>query len=155
MELDRRYTRILQEYDRDLFAVRKYGRIDVMKKCFKLIAYDVEGETLLVPHRDDWYIFSLTHNWTSTGRPVQWGIDPLLRHLKDGDTHRRNVIEDFVKAKEREEASMDRQLDNKLEAFWKDNRRAWAKNFDQVNRSNLNPKDRRFADDKKRKMKGL
>lgn len=155
MELDRRYTSILKDYDRDLYAVRRYGRIDVMKKSYKLVAYEFDGDTLLVPHREDWYVFSLTHNWKSDGEPVQWGRDPLLKHLADGDTHRRNVIGDFLKGKEREEAAMERRLDNQLEAFWKDNRRAWAKNFDQVNRSNLKPKDRRYEDDKKRKMKGL
>lgn len=149
------YNRILQGYDSELIAIARYGRIDVFRKGYKYIPYEVDGETLLSPIRNDWYIFSLTHDWTSTGVPVEWGSLPLLQHLKDGDLWRRNVIEDHLKAKEADASSKDRDLDNKLEAFWKDNRRAWAKNFEHLNTRSVKLKDRRYEDDKKRKLKGI
>jgi hypothetical protein len=151
----RRFTKILREYDAKLYAISRYGRIDVMRMGERPVVYDVDGVGVIAPIRNDWYIFSLTHDWTVTGRPVEWGALPLIEHLKAGDLWRRDVISDYFEAKSELDRSMDRSMDNKLEAFWKDNRRAWAKNFDQVNRSSLNPKDRRFDDDKKNKMKGL
>jgi hypothetical protein len=148
-------TRILQDYDRELIAVFRYGRIDIMRKCFRMVAYDVDGCTLLAPVRNDWYVMSLTHDWHKEGRPVDWGVEPLLHKLTSIDLHRRDLAEESIKAYEKNSEAKDRALDNNLEAFWKDNRRAWAKNFEQVNRSNVTQTDRRYRDEKNKKMKGL
>ncbi len=146
----RRYTKILREYDSELYAISRYGRVDVFRKGQRFVAYDVDGETILAPVENPWYIFSITDNWTTTGKPVEWGALPLLQHLKDGDLWKRDVLKDYLKAKSVEESSKDRDLDNKLEAFWKDNRRAWAKNFENNIVGSIKAKDRRYKDDLKR-----
>lgn len=155
IERARRITRILQnEYDGALFAKYRYGRIDILRKQFKYIPYDVDGSTLLAPVKDDWFVMSLTDNWSMDGRSVEWGIEPILARLRSIDLHKRDLADEVIRQKEKDLESKDRSLDNKLEAFWKDNRRLWAKNFERVNRSNLVKKDRRYVDDTKRKLKG-
>ena len=147
-------TRYIQEYDRELYAKARYGRIDILRKSFRYVAYDVDGMTLLSPVENDWLVTSLTHNWNVTGRPVDWGIEPVLARLRSIDLHRRDLANEIIEAKEKDLESKDRTMDNNLEAFWKDNRRLWAKNFEQVNRSSLSKKDRRYSDDVKLKLKG-
>ncbi len=146
--------RYLKEYDSKLYAKARYGRIDVLRKGERLVAYDLGSWSLVAPIREDHLVMSLTHDWSVTGRPVDWGIEPLLARLKFSDLWRHDIASDVIKAKERELASTDRALDNQTEAFWKENRRAWAKNFDTVNRSNLSRPDRRYRDDKMLKLKG-
>lgn len=152
----KRLTRILQdEYDRELFAQFRFGRIDIMRRGFRMVQYDLDGATLLAPVRNDWHVMSLTDNWHNNGKPVEWGIEPILARLASLDLHRRDLAGESIRAAERRQATNERDLDNNLEAFWKDNRRAWAKNFDQINRSNLPRPDRRYRDEKNKKMKGL
>ncbi len=147
-------SRYLSEYDSKLYAKARYGRVDVLRIGERMVSYDLGEWTLTAPVREDHFVMALTHDWSVTGRPVDWGIEPLMARLQFSDLWRHDVASDVIRAKERQEASTDRELSNQTEAFWKDNRRAWAKNFDGVNRSNLSRPDRRYRDDKMLKLKG-
>ncbi len=144
----------LREYDSKLYAKFRYGRIDVFRKGERYVAYDFDGETILAPVENDWYVMSLTHDWNINGRPVDWGVEPLLARLRAIDLHRRDLASEMERAEEKLSASKDRTMDNNLEAFWKDNRRAWAKNFEHTIVSSLPRPDRRYRDEKNKKMKG-
>ncbi len=147
-------NRYIQEYDAKLYAKARYGRIDILRKSETFEAYDMDGWTLLAPRPNDYLVMSLTSTWSIEGKPVDWGIEPVLRELKHRDLWKHDVVSEIIGAKERQAKSVDRDLDNQTEAFWKDNRRAWAKNFDTVNRSTLSRPDRRYRDDLNRKLKG-
>jgi hypothetical protein len=150
-----RLTDLLQnEYDPKLVAKSKYGRIDILRKGFRYVPYEINGQVILVLNEDNWPVLSLTNNWKNDGRPVEWGVEPILAKLRSMDLWKRNIADEAIKAKEKKSESQERGMDNNLEAFWKDNRRLWAKNFDQVNRSNISRPDRRFRDDKILKLKG-
>lgn len=148
-------TRYLREYDNELYAIARYGRIDILRKCIKYDSYDIGTWMLLAPRPNDHLVMSLTTNWSIDGIPVDWGIEPMLRELGRRDLWKRDYAGDMIKSKERADESMDRTLSNQTEDFWKENRRSWAKNFDTINRSNLSRPDRRYRDDLNRKLKGI
>lgn len=150
-----RITELLQnEYDSMLVAKSRYGRIDILRKGFCYVPFEIDGVVIHAVHENDWPVISLTHNFKNDGRPVEWGIEPIIAKLRSMDLWKRNIADEAIEAKEKADQSQERGLDNNLEAFWKDNRRLWAKNFDDVNRSNLARPDRRYRDDKMNKLKG-
>lgn len=92
------------------------------------------------------FIFSITDDWTVSGRPVEWGIDNILNRLKAHDLWRDDkFVENYIKEHEKDEESKARDRRNSIEAFMYDFRRQFARATDSVNTSTL-PKLHRKED---------
>lgn len=128
----RHITKMVKAYDSELRAeCIKPPRIDI---------YRQSRDKLSPPH----YIFSLTDDWSPKGRPVEWGTEPILAHLKAIDLWNSGVgIEEVISHNEKVDASKDRDRMNNIEAFLKDWRRQFAKATDNVNTGTLKKIDKR------------
>lgn len=147
-------TKALQGYDSLLYAKEVGSRVDIFRKSFEYVAYDLDGTTLLAPKEVPHRIFSLTDNWKAFGRPVEWGIEPILAKIRAGDLWKRDIASEQIASKENEEKSQERAFRNETEAFLKDQRRAIAKHWGDINTSTMVRHDRRRRDDRKIKLKG-
>jgi len=119
-------TRAVKQHDPCLYAQEtKPGRIDLYRK---------NRESLSPPH----YLMSLTHNWQAEGRPVDWGIEPIMHRLRAMDLWRDdNFVEQFVADNEKEEMSRERSRKNNVESFLYDFRKQFQKATNEINTSTL------------------
>lgn len=123
-----RLTKALKDHD-DALLARKGddGKIHVYRK----------GQQSL--H----HIFSLTEDWTTHSRAVEWGVEPIIQRLKAIDTWNHDVagrvIDEELKADRGKEA--DRR--NTYESFLLDIRKQFAKATNDINTGTLNKSDKR------------
>lgn len=117
----------LKSYDRELYAVcHKTPRIDV---------YRQNRDKLSPPH----FIFTLTEDWTTKTRPVEWGIEVVLARLKAHDLwNSSNFFKERAAEMEAAEQSEERSRKNNIEAFMQDFRRQFVKATDGVGIANMN-----------------
>lgn len=129
------YTRALKRYDPDLYAGRnRDGVACVFRRTKRFEEVVVEdGYRLLNLREDKQFIFSITDNWNLSGKPREWGIDHVLTHLKQIDAlTNASFIEEMDRENERIDESKKRGMKNEIEAFWKHERRRFAKATDDV-----------------------
>ncbi len=149
-------TKAIKRYDRELYAEKGVeDRIDIFRRTMVSVPYDF-GDFRIVAFKEEPYrVFCLTDNWRPWGKPVEWGIEPILAKIKASDLWQRDIVKDVNKSNEKIDASEDRSKKNEIEAFVKDFRPQFARAFDDVNTANLSKRnDRRFKDDRKIKSKG-
>lgn len=126
----RHITKIVKAFDSELRA-----------ECLKPPRIDIYRQSKLGPPH---YIFSLTDDWSPKGRPVEWGTEPILAHLRAIDLWNSGVgIEEVIEHNEQVDESKDRARLNNIEAFLKDWRRQFAKTTDSINTGTLKKLDRR------------
>ena len=125
-------TRLVKTYDPDLRAqCLMFPRIDI---------YRQRRDKTSPPY----YVFSLTDNWTLTGKPVEWGSEPILARLKAMDLWNNGIgLEQAIEHNTKLEESKERDRKNSIESFLLDFRRQFAKTFDGVNTANLKKIDKR------------
>lgn len=140
-------TRHLQEYDSRLFAERdRAGTVHVLRRTSVVVACEVAGERLGIVRPSSHRIFSLTHNWSPRGRPVEWGALPILARIREIDSWRADDIMDELEEQERKSAeSSARHLQNEAEAFAGDFHSAAKRAFADINTSNLSDPRRKEA----------
>lgn len=129
------YTKALKRYDRDLFAgATRDGVLCVFRKSKRFHEVLASVDFKLYDLREDkQLIFPLTDTWTMAGKPRQWGIDFVLSRVKEIDAlANERMFEEIDRANERIDESKQRSFKNEAEAFWSDNRRAFAKATDDV-----------------------
>lgn len=127
-------TRQLKEHDRELYAKRRAdGVILICRKNRNIFS----GQTT------DHLIFALTDDFSSKGKPVEWGVEPILAHLKAMDGWNRDVVEDWISEEEKSKEMQDKQRQSKNEDFARDFRRQFARAFNDVNTSTLEKIDNR------------
>jgi hypothetical protein len=138
-------TRELQNYDGQLFAKRVQGRIDVMRKGHRMeYCGQLDDGALYHSRRADHYIFSLTENWSVSGKPVDWGILPILARLKAIDCWSRDdFMQELEESYEKNKKSKERDFSNTVESFMYEFRSAFKKTFNDINTSTLPKIDRR------------
>lgn len=129
------YTKALKRYDKDLFAgLTKDGRACVFRKTkrFEPVCVD-DGFKLLNLIDDVQFIFALTDNWLMSGKPRDWGIDHVLGRIREIDTlAKQRFFEELDEHNEQVEEKKKRHFRNEAEAFFADNRKAFAKAFDET-----------------------
>lgn len=148
-----RITREIQYHDRDLYCAKDYkGRMSIFRKSFVHEDCWLDDHTVIksLVFRPQ-YIMSLTDNWAASGCPVEWGLDPILRRLREIDSHNRDLMIEIEANHDKAKASKQRALESETEAFVKDWRREFAKATNDINTSTMEKKDsRRLAERKVR-----
>lgn len=142
-------TREIQASDPQLFAVREAnGMISIYRKYTRYDVFDWEdGAKLFHSRPDKHHVLSLTHNWTVHGRPVPWGICPILAKLRAMDLWHRDIGQELLKEYDKRKASDERDFKNNTESFLLDFRRQFAKTFDGINTSTMEKIDKRRIHD--------
>lgn len=150
MRIDR-ITREIQLHDRDLYCAKDYkGRMSIFRKSYAHDDFWIDDQTVIrsLVFRPQ-YIMSLTDNWGANGSPVDWGLEPIVRRLREIDSHNRDLMAEIERNYDKAKESKQRTLENETEAFVKDWRRDFAKATNDINTSTLEKKDsRRLAERK-------
>lgn len=147
-----RLTNEVQKHDRLLFADWLMGQLCVFRKTVRHYAYEVDGHTIIHARPDKHLIFAITDNWKMSGRPVEWGMEPVRARLNAMDMQQRaDFMQELEASYEKDAKSMDRKLDNSLESFLYDARDKFKSDFKDINTANLAKIDKRRIRDGYRK----
>ena len=139
----RRLNIELKFFDRELFAQRNEHTVQVFRRGTAWESFDFMGGRLHYSRPSPHYVFSLTHNWQANGRPVDWGIEPILGRLREIDNHNRDVLSDLWEENEKRELLRKREAHNERKAAAYDMRRDFARAVNDVNTSTLAKTDLR------------
>lgn len=136
----------LRKFDEKLFLNQNYkGELQIMRESFKQVSYMLDGKVIVNIEPSNHYICSLTQDWTSRTPPVDWGILPILEHMRAIDCQNKdslvNKLEEMhVKAAEVKK----KDFKNKTEDFCRYQLRdAYKKATSDINTSNLKKIDLR------------
>ncbi len=149
-----RITREIRRHDRLLYCEKSpQGPLAIYRKLYRYEPMEVNGVIIHYPILSPHLVFAITDTWSITGRPVEWGILPIMARIKAMDLWTNdNIVNDLIDGYKKDEESKERDQRNSIESFLLDFRRQFAKSFDQYNTGTLDKrKDRRFKDDIKLK----
>lgn len=151
--LVRRLNKEVKAYDKELYVERTPdGRIDLWRKGYRWEHFEFESANILYARPQPHLIFSLTENWTVHGRPVEWGVEPVMSRLKELDAWRDDSSFDrMVREREKLKENEERALRNEIRAAAYDMRRDFAKATNDINTSALEKVDSRRNRDGYRK----
>ena len=141
-----RLTGVVKRHDPKLFVNKDdFGRMNVWRESYELRPYFVNNATVYCLESAPHYIMSLTHDWQMTGKPCEWGVDPLLNRLRAMDTW---SATSFVNAEMEDvnakiDQSKQRDMNNKLEAAAYESHAVFKKTFSDVNVASMNKIDKR------------
>lgn len=135
----KRLTEVLKSHDRALYASRSSnGMIQVWRQADRweasLIPEGAENPDRPCPQ----FILPLTDNFKLNGKPVEWGLDPLLRMIQSMDSwSQEDILGDVTKTRESEKRVRERSRNNDIRARAYDMRREFARSFNDINTSTL------------------
>lgn len=135
MALAQEITRALKRHDRDLFCQFSpvHGCDVVYRRSRRLErVWETAEFSLSVPRETKEYVLALTSDWNHTSEPRAWGLDRILEKIRSMD-HALNsqLFEEFEERERQLKKSKRRHLDNEVEAWAKDSRRAFGKMADE------------------------
>ncbi len=124
--------RAVRRYDAYLFAnLEADGAIHIYRKA---------PFSVSLPH----HVFTLTDTWTIHGKPVEWGIEPVLARLKAMDLWKEETEVDRIETNlKKQDETKERDFKNNVESFLKDFRRQFARSTDGINTGSLAKIDNR------------
>jgi hypothetical protein len=123
-----RINEVVRGYDRALFAESIGGQVRIFRKLSASQASNYGLEEIQVGSTYPQYITALTHNWSPHGESVDWGIEPILDHLRSMDSWRDDSsYERMVEAREKREKTRFKELKNNIMDRAVDSRREFAK----------------------------
>ena len=102
-----------------------------------------DGSTLWFFRPDHHFVTALTDIWTIRGKPVDWGLEPIMKRLDSLDLWRRDIVSDIEEQERKREESNARDRMTKNEAFLSDFRSQFAKATSDINTANMNKTDPR------------
>lgn len=119
-----RLNQVIKSFDRELFAKRVGEQVQIHRKSVQ------NGDATV--H----LILALTHNWLAHGKPVEWGLEPILQRLLSMDSWRNDSIySDMVKDRESAKYWEERERKNNSRAMALDIRKDFAKSTNDINTS--------------------
>lgn len=132
-------TREISKYDSKLYCDKSTeGTLCIYRKSQRIESYILDdGSCFSYVRPAPFLIFALTDNWKVTGKPCDWGVEPILKRLRENDLHKRDLVSEIEKNEELIKKENDRDLDNYTEAFLKDNRREFAKASNDIRVANM------------------
>jgi len=145
----RRITKAIKKHDPSLFCDENHeGKLCIYRKSSTYDLFDFDGTKLFVTRPFRQYVCALTDNWNELGRPVDWGIEPIVCRLKAIDlASNPRLFEDLIQGYEKAKESEERDFKNNVESFLLDFRKQFARTFNNVNISTLEKTDRRRFQD--------
>ena len=146
-------TKAVQQYDKNLFCDVNYkGILCIYRKSKTYDLFDVDGGKLFVTRPLKQYVCALTDTWNELGKPVDWGLLPIVNRLKAIDlASNPRLFEDLISSYEKAKESEERDFKNNVESFLLDFRKQFARSFNDVNTSTMEKIDRRRVHDGYRK----
>lgn len=138
-------TRHIKKIDSKLYCEREHnGMICVYRESHRLENFEYAGQKYQYLKSVPNIIMALTDNWSVRGKPVEWGIEPLMHRLQEIDSWNRGITaDDLIDDYEKMQESKDRARMNNHEAWLKDKRSVFKKAFNEINTSNIEKVDRR------------
>lgn len=137
-------TSVIKSHDYMLYCERSMdGKLCVYRKGTRVETYYLDDSTVVhsvrsTPH----FIFALTDTWKMDGRPVDWGIEPIMARLKAIDLWNRDLAGEIEEREKRDEKSRERAARNSIEDFLYDFRSQFKKTFNDVNTASLDKRKR-------------
>ncbi len=131
-EKTRVMTKHLRRFDSDLTCERipNNGAYGVYQRT-------VSGKHLILP---------MTENWSWEGRPVDWGIEPVLFKLRFGSPNR-DVGDELISSYKKADEKRERDLHRNTADFLSEHRSTFAKATNDINTSSLEKIDSRRMKD--------
>lgn len=142
----RQISRLLKRYDSDLYPKQfADGALGIMRKKRLWDFYRLnDGTVLWHGFEADQLVLPITDNWTESGKPVDWGIEPILGQIQKLDAWRDDGDYDrFVKDRERRKENKERERRNEFRALAYDCRREFAQATNEINTSTLDKTEKR------------
>lgn len=145
-------TRAIKRHDRLLYCDHSpQGPLVIYRNLYRHEPMEVNGTIIYYPVHSPHYVFALTDTWSVTGKPIDWGIEPIMARLRAMDLWRSDDIikehtRNYYKGKEEKQ----RDTRNSIESFLYEFRSQFARATNGINTSSLDKKkDRRYKDDLK------
>lgn len=148
---ENRLTKIVKRYDAKLYVEKNYkGIYQVLRQSYQHHPYYCDGAVIYGLVKAPHFIMALTHNWTASGEPCDWGIDPILKRLADIDvwSEKSFVNQGLEKHNKKVDESQRRDINNKIEDAVYESHATFKKTFADTNTANMAKID-------KRKKKGV
>lgn len=127
----RRISKELKKYDKKLYAIRtREGMIQIFREGQRIqdSCYDEQSVDSYILRPFPQFILALTHNWRVTGRPVDWGIEPLMKQMMSMDTWKEDrMYEKLCENREREVEIKKQSEKNEMRALIADSREDFKK----------------------------
>jgi hypothetical protein len=137
-----RITREVQTYDRELYCDKNMeGMLCIYRKGRRYESYQLEdGSVLTYARPSPHFVFALSDTWRATGKPVEWGVVPILNRLKALDLWNRDLVGELEAAYDKDEESNARKRRNDTESFLLDFRSQFKKTFNDTRVANMDMK---------------
>ncbi len=138
----------LKSYDWQLVSMRLGDRINVYRYNTYWEPFEWQNKKYLYAKKVPQFILSLSENWLADGKPVDWGIEPLMRKIREMDQWRDDsMYENLTKQRERFKELKEREFKNNVKALAYDMRRDFAQATNDINTSTLEKTDKRRLKD--------
>lgn len=139
-----RISRVVKTYDPLLYCEKSGdGKLCIYRKSKRIETYFIDGQSIQFVRPAPFFVCALTHNWKMDGRPVDWGIEPILARLNAIDLWKRDLAEESIKNELAGYEAKDREFSNSVESFLYEFRSQFAKTFNDVNTASMAKKDLR------------
>lgn len=146
-----RLTREIQVLDRELFCRKneELGRYEIYRHAKRYRTVHLDENTALSYSMDfPQLIICLTDNWSASGKPVDWGILPVVKRLQEIDAwNRAEYLKELETQEEKKKEAGMREFRNETEAFLKEFRPQFSRAFNDVNTANMKKIDKRRIKD--------
>lgn len=146
-----RIEQSIRAHDDLLFLNKNYkGELQIMRKSYRMVPHDLDGKTILVQTPTPHYIMSLTEDWTSKTSPVDWGLEPILRRLKEiDDWGADSSFDRMMKENEHRDNLKKKAFASKTEDVVKEWRKDFKKHTSDILTHSVDKKDPRSKGDRK------
>jgi len=149
-----RETRIeqtIQAHDHLLFLNKNYkGELQIMRRSFSMVPHDFDGVTVYVRTPTPHYIMSLTEDWTGRTRSVDWGLEPIIRRLKEiDDWGGESAFDRMLKENERRDALKKKSFASLTEDVAREWRKDFKRHTEDILTHSVDRKDPRSKGDRK------
>lgn len=141
-------ARLLKGYDSDLYPMSALdGSLGIMRKKRRWEFFRLSDRAALwFGYDDDQLVLPVTDNWTESGQPVDWGIEPIYWQIQKLDAWRDDgEYERYVKYRQRIKDNKQREHRNEMRALAADCRREFAQATNEINTSTMAKIDKRRA----------
>ncbi len=147
-------NRSLKTYDRYLYAERASSSemIGIYRMSYRWETYDWNGSHLSVSRPMPDPVMFLTDNWKITGKPVDWGTEPVMNRIREFDAwNHDDIIDEVIAERETLKNNKAREFRNNLRASAADLRKEFAEAVNDINTSTIDMVDSRRKKDGTRK----